>query len=1049
MRNVLTGNRRVARAVVCGVALAAIAFFPGAVPAGAATNELTSILQKGLFEEEANRNLDAAIAAYQSLVTQFDKDRQVAATAAFRLGECYRKLGKTNEAAVQYQRIIREFSDQNTLATLSRQNLAGMGLPAPTSTALSSSAARQEQRNLLEKQIQLSEQDVAEARKKFESGLVPQTEVRSAEREVLRLKQELAALDARGPELLSLAPDAGGSSTPDILQSQYALLKTQIDEARKETNYANLYKLFNDEDLRQALIELWTAEQYGPPMGTNYPGYREHKDNVEAARRRLFDFQERRLAILQSAIQQARAAQSTQTAGGQSEAASVTDEEEKEIRRIKSMIQNSPDLVNAPDNDHRTPLQRAAAAGQLRVAQYLLDTHANLETTDRYGNTALTLAAAAGHKAMVELLLNRGADVNAAFNQGQTALHKAAFSGFTAVAEVLLAHKADVNAAASDGVTPLQIAASRGDLNFVKLLLANGADVNVKDRGGATSLHSAASAGQTAIIRLLLEAKANINARNNSGETPLLLATKNGKADAAKELLAAGADPKLATAGDNNNHISPLHWAVAAGDETLTRDLLERGTDPNLVATPRPIATASGGSFQSGSPGPPLFTACDKNNPALVKILLEHGADPNMRYGDAKQTPLLLYAWWKPEVLKVLLEHKADPNLADTEGKTALHSVAESDGGSTNAIALLVEHGANVNARMINGSTPLHVAVWNDHPQIMAALLAFKADPNLRNGEGNTPLDLTKGSRLANVRSYPLRIPPPGGVTTVPNAESSAPVDVTSLLREHGALDNLPHFDRIELTRPGIRSDVPFAKGINDWNRFTLLEVIAENYGLIGTQRMGEAHAIPGNLDISQSDTVWPGDALRFPDFKAVVIHRPSADGKTWKNVPVNVAEILSSGDCSRDVWLQWGDVIEIPEADHPVSEHWLGPAEPEWNALIKCVSRTVTISINNTNVSFSVAPALVTAPRMRTLEFYGHLLSSGQVGRRSVSCMVRSVLDQSKLVRFSSDLSRVKVSRRDAASGKSQSWVVDCTGGNNAPDLWLRDGDVVQVPEK
>jgi hypothetical protein len=62
---------------------------------------------------------------------------------------------------------------------------------------------------------------------------------------------------------------------------------------------------------------------------------------------------------------------------------------------------------------------------------------------------------------------------------------------------------------------------------------------------------------------------------------------------------------------------------------------------------------------------------------------------------------------------------------------------------------------------------------------------------------------------------------------------------------------------------------------------------------------------------------------------------------------------------------------------------------------------------------------------------------------------MVRSVLDQSKLVRFSSDLSRVKVSRRDAASGKSQSWVVDCTGGNNAPDLWLRDGDVIEVPEK
>ena len=81
-----------------------------------------------MFEEEANRNLDAAISNYQALATQFDQDRQMAATAIFRLGECYRKLGQTNDAVVQYQRIVREFSDQQTLATLSQQNLTGLGV---------------------------------------------------------------------------------------------------------------------------------------------------------------------------------------------------------------------------------------------------------------------------------------------------------------------------------------------------------------------------------------------------------------------------------------------------------------------------------------------------------------------------------------------------------------------------------------------------------------------------------------------------------------------------------------------------------------------------------------------------------------------------------------------------------------------------------------------------------------------------------------------------------------------------------------------------------
>ena len=98
---------------------------------GAATNDLTTAIQRGLFEEEANQNLGAAIQAYQSVASQFDKDRKLAATAIFRLGECYRKQGNTNDAAAQYERILREFSDQPTLVTLSRQNLAALGSAPP------------------------------------------------------------------------------------------------------------------------------------------------------------------------------------------------------------------------------------------------------------------------------------------------------------------------------------------------------------------------------------------------------------------------------------------------------------------------------------------------------------------------------------------------------------------------------------------------------------------------------------------------------------------------------------------------------------------------------------------------------------------------------------------------------------------------------------------------------------------------------------------------------------------------------------------------------
>src|SRR5690348_13780752 len=129
-----------------------------ATVARGATNDLTGLLQQGLFEEEANRDLAAAIANYQSLASAFDKDRQLAATAVFRLGECYRKLGKTNEAAAQYQRILKDFSDEQTLVTLSRQNLAGLNVaPAPASSGANESSLLEAEANVASLQTQIDE----------------------------------------------------------------------------------------------------------------------------------------------------------------------------------------------------------------------------------------------------------------------------------------------------------------------------------------------------------------------------------------------------------------------------------------------------------------------------------------------------------------------------------------------------------------------------------------------------------------------------------------------------------------------------------------------------------------------------------------------------------------------------------------------------------------------------------------------------------------------------------------------------------------------------
>ena len=176
-------------------------------PLPAATNDLTAALQKGLFEEEANHDLPAAIEAYQAIAARFDQDRRLAATAVFRLGECYRKQGVTNNAAAQYQRVLRDFADEQTLVTLSRQNLAGLGLtPAGPSSAVAD-AARQEQKRLLAEEIKLAENKLASVLKEKAGGYISQDGVDAAQRDVLELKRQLVALDA--------APQ-GGSLDPSI-----------------------------------------------------------------------------------------------------------------------------------------------------------------------------------------------------------------------------------------------------------------------------------------------------------------------------------------------------------------------------------------------------------------------------------------------------------------------------------------------------------------------------------------------------------------------------------------------------------------------------------------------------------------------------------------------------------------------------------------------------------------------------------------------------------------------------------------------------------------
>jgi len=159
-----------------------------ALPAGAAaTDALNEALQRGLLAEEAQRDLPAAAAAYAEAVRAGDDLRAPMATALFRLAESQRRLGQTNEALGHYRRLLREFPDQTNLTSLALRFL-------PATVQAASPNPRSEQEQLLVEEIKIAEMQEADVRKRMEAGLAGQDEVFKAQRDVLALKRQLAAL---------------------------------------------------------------------------------------------------------------------------------------------------------------------------------------------------------------------------------------------------------------------------------------------------------------------------------------------------------------------------------------------------------------------------------------------------------------------------------------------------------------------------------------------------------------------------------------------------------------------------------------------------------------------------------------------------------------------------------------------------------------------------------------------------------------------------------------------------------------------------------------
>lgn len=91
------------------------------------------------------------------------------------------------------------------------------------------------------------------------------------------------------------------------------------------------------------------------------------------------------------------------------------------------------------------------------------------------------------------------------------------------------------------------------------------------------------------------------------------------------------------------------------------------------------------------------------------------------------------------KIVRILLEHGADTEIRDKTGRTPLHLAAKN--GSVRNVKVLLEFGAEVDSKDYSGKTALHLASEERHEHVVKELLDYSADFNAHDEVGKTPIE--------------------------------------------------------------------------------------------------------------------------------------------------------------------------------------------------------------------------------------------------------------------------------------------------------------------
>ena len=356
---------------------------------------------------------------------------------------------------------------------------------------------------------------------------------------------------------------------------------------------------------------------------------------------------------------------------------------------VRRLIEAGTDINHRYPVSEESALYLAVEVNDENIVCLLLNKGADAKQIVKSGESILQFAASKGNAKIVEDLIANGANPNFSPGIEGTALGQAVLGNHLSAAKVLLEHDADKHAPLKEGLSSAFFyALYYHKIDLVKLFIKHGIDLEREGGKYGECVVSAITGGHDEIVKLLVGNESRTKLLEGCFGHVLVGAAAVGDEELVRSCLDVGDDVNMVMEGR-----SPLHIAVMHNRMTVVELLLNRGADVNLTTDEMDNALHDAALFgfkkmcalliDRGAPvnriqgefGTPFKAAIVNDNFEVVDLLIERGADVNLSEGNhGHPLEVLLPRNHGVSIIRSLLGHGADPNVRGGEYGSVLQA---------------------------------------------------------------------------------------------------------------------------------------------------------------------------------------------------------------------------------------------------------------------------------------------------------------------------------------------------------------------------------------